>query len=214
MNSRRGAFTALELLAVIGICFMLFLVVAPALSRPHRPVGVKCLNNLKNLGLAFRIYAVDNGDRLPWQGLDEKGAIRVRYEADSSLYVRGVSYELSAPKIVICPTDTRKAITTNCNQVTRENLSYFVSADAAAQFPGSFMAGDRNITNENGRLPSGLSKMSTTHAGAAGWDRTMHKEQGNACMGDGSVQQLSAARLREQLRNTEQTLSEITVSVP
>jgi prepilin-type processing-associated H-X9-DG protein len=42
----------------------------------------------------------------------------------------------------------------------------------------------------------------------------MHKEMGNACMGDGSVQQLTAARLREQLRNTEQTLSEITISAP
>ena len=213
-NSRRGAFTALELLAVIAICFILFLVVAPALSRPHRPAHrIKCVNNLKNLGLAFRIYAVDNGDRFPWQDLDEKGAIRVRYEADPAVYVRAASNELSTPKIVICTTDTRK-VATNWNQFTRENLSFFISADAAQEFPGSFMAGDRNITNENGRLPAGFGKLSTKGTGAAGWDGTMHKEQGNVCMGDGSVQQLSRARLREQLRNTEQTLTEITISVP
>ena len=50
--------------------------------------------------------------------------------------------------------------------------------------------------------------------GPAGWDETIHKNQGNACMADGSVQQLSSARLREQLRNTGLTNNHIKLSIP
>jgi prepilin-type processing-associated H-X9-DG protein len=40
----------------------------------------------------------------------------------------------------------------------------------------------------------------------------MHKLQGNVAMGDGSVQQLSSARLRDQARNTG--LNELRLAVP
>ena len=51
-------------------------------------------------------------------------------------------------------------------------------------------------------MGSGDTTAMATRANGAGWDNNVHQNQGNACMGDGSVQQLSAARLREQLRNS------------
>lgn len=214
MKTRRCGFTVIELLAVVALGVLLYLIFAPALYRPRgRAPRSKCVNNLKNIGLAFRIYATDNADRFPWQHADTNGTIRVEYLADPAVYFLAVSNELSTPKIVVCPSDNRKEAT-NWSSLTRTNLSYFVSADASEEFPQSFLSGDRNITNQNGQLRPGLRKLSTLAGGEAGWDETIHKGQGNACMGDGSVQQLSTARLREQLRNTGQSLSNITLSIP
>ena len=37
------------------------------------------------------------------------------------------------------------------------------------------------------------------------WTKTMHRSQGNVLLADGSVQQFSSRRLREQLRGTGDT---------
>jgi hypothetical protein len=172
---------------------------------------IKCVNNLKNVGLAYRIYATDDNDRFPWEIPDQKGAIHINYLSDPTEYIRILSNELSTPKIVVCPQDDRKEAT-NWINFSRTNISYFISPDASESLPQSFLAGDRNITNINGRLLPGLRALSANHL--AGWDDTIHKSQGNACMGDGSVQQLSAARLRDQLRNTGLTNNHTKLSVP
>ncbi|MEK7810783.1 MAG: hypothetical protein AAB278_03080, partial [Pseudomonadota bacterium] len=36
----------------------------------------------------------------------------------------------------------------------------------------------------------------------AGWDNNLHQTQGDVCLGDGSVQQLSGTRAKEQLKNS------------
>ena len=207
------AFTIIELLVVLVIVIILLGMVIPMPSGHsyEKARRIKCVNNLKNVGLAFRIYANDSGGRFPWQIPGEKAEIQINYSTDPTTYMRAVTNELSIPKIVNCPSDKRE-VATNWSQFSRANMSYFITADASQTFPQSFLAGDRNITNENGQLLPGLHDLSTN--GPTGWDETIHKNQGNACMGDGSVQQLSGARLREQLRNTGQTNKYIKLSVP
>jgi prepilin-type N-terminal cleavage/methylation domain-containing protein/prepilin-type processing-associated H-X9-DG protein len=216
-HNSHAAFTLLELLVVLAIMLILVGMIMPPLSHPRAPAyRIKCVNNLKNIGLAFRIYATDNNDRFPWQlpdSIDATNGNRILYSSDPTTYILAVTNELSTPFIVKCRADTRTEAT-NWAQFSRENLSYFISPDSAEIFPQSFLAGDRNITNKNGRLPPGLHDLSTTDVAAVGWDETMHKNQGNACMGDGSVQQLSTARLREQLRITGQTNKSIKLSIP
>jgi type II secretory pathway pseudopilin PulG len=209
------AFTWVEMLVVIVIVVILVGMIIPA-GHPSEKAGrIKCVNDLKNVGLAFRIYATDHGERFPWEISGTNGAIHINYSPDPMTYILPITNELSIPKILQCPEDIRYTKTdwTNWNQFSRTNLSYFISPDASGTFPQSFMAGDRNITNEFGRLLPGLRGLSRTN-NMAGWDETTHKHQGNACMGDGSVQQLSSARLRDQLRNTGQTIKYIKLSVP
>jgi prepilin-type N-terminal cleavage/methylation domain-containing protein/prepilin-type processing-associated H-X9-DG protein len=66
IRARRGGFTLVELLVVIGIIALLISILLPSLGRAREQGNqLKCLNNLRQIGMAIVQYANANKGTLP-----------------------------------------------------------------------------------------------------------------------------------------------------
>jgi len=72
MNARsqkKSGFTLIELLVVIAIIAILAAMILPALAKAKQKAqGIQCINNLRQLTIAWILYSGDNNDRLALNG--------------------------------------------------------------------------------------------------------------------------------------------------
>ena len=208
MQPGRAAFTRIELLVVAGILLLLIALLFPALQKSGaRSVRIKCVSNIHNVGMSFRMFASSNGDRFPWETNTLSG-FAPNAEAQLLGIILSLTNELSTPKIIVCPADSRDE-PADWKTFSLENLSYFVGLTSETN-PKSFLFGDRNLTTNGTTLRRGRADISAPTE--LGWDRKQHRFEGNVVMADGSVQQLNAARTRNHWKDSGQT--NMTLLVP
>ncbi len=188
-------FSLKELTAVIGAAAILagllvFVLTHGNKQKPHisssqaEAQEITCVNNLKMCGLAFRMWAGDNGDQFPMAiSTRMGGTMEFKTGVDAFRHFQVMSNELSTPKILICPSDTRQAAA-DFTQFNNQNFSYFVALNASDKFPQRFLSGDRNITGP-AKPENGILKLRPGQTAA--WTETMHVNQGIVGLADGSV---------------------------
>ncbi len=119
-------FTSLLLLGVL----------LPALAKAKaRAQTIVCVNNLKQVGLASRVWANGHQDRFPFiTNTNQSGPLTAGEQAPPQEAVRVfrlLSNELGSPKILVCPADGFKRPATSFSTLSQANITYVLELGPA-----------------------------------------------------------------------------------
>jgi len=174
-------------LAVLAAVFL------PALLPPKRiPSGINCINNVKQVGLAFMMWTGDHNEKYPMEiSVADGGTMELAATGDVLTTFQIMSNELSTPKILFCPADTIHTITNIWGvNFTARNVSYFIGLDANTNRSQAFLSGDSNFAIGGVPVKSGLLELPTNAPIA--WTAARHKFGGSIGLADGSVGKLNS----------------------
>jgi hypothetical protein len=198
-TGRRGGFTKWDLL----ICVVAVTAVAGFLLMPRHGSGAKrnpCVSNLKQVGLAFRMWSNDHGEKFPMASSalsTNGGTMEFNLTGEVWRHFQILSNELNSPKVLACPEDKQRSRTADWRDFTNNShLSYFAGLDANETQPQSILSGDRNLTSATVKPVKGVLNLTTSDR--IEWTGDIHNQEGNLVLGDGSAHQFAGHNINRQ----------------
>ena len=186
--------TIVEVIAVMAVIALLAVAfIQPTImrlnrTRSHAP-RIDCMNNLKQIAICLRQWAIDHEDRWPPQvPVTNGGSMEFVALGTPVPFFVPMSNELCTPKALACPADTRQPAPDFIG-LTDQNVSYFLSADATTATPNAIIGGDRNLVVAGQAVKAGLFTLKTNLS--VSWARDLHNRCGNMLFADGHVETVS-----------------------
>ena len=204
-TGERG-WTLIEVAVVLAIAAIMTGVLLPRLTKARQVTeGTRCRNNLKNVGLAFRIFATDNGGKFPMELSFTNGGTAEWLSDPQQLWrvFAALSNELAIPILLHCREDSERtpaarwqsSLNAKAEPVFNSNqyLSYFLGLNARESDSSSILGGDRNLATNGSALPS--SRLLITTESEPRFTPEIHQGKGNLLFGDGHVERISDGNL-------------------
>ena len=218
--SNRSAFTRAELLATLGAIFLGAVILLPSFANTGtRSEQLGCLNNLRQIGIAFQAWGNEHDDQRPWFVLSEvtgnQGGTGGHPLMNNAWFQFTALSNHISPALLMDPGEIghnkRVARTWSSapgdsflNANFRDNaLSYMLGPHATIADAANILAADRNVFNNGlGGCSYGFTVFRvdrTTPSSFRGWTNGNHGSFGNVLLNDGRVEYTSSQRLHNIL---------------
>ena len=194
--------TLTEALVVVVMLAILAAIILPRLADAKRKASRPyCGNNVKQIILAFRIWANDHNDKFPMEISTANGGTKgLAATGDAFSTFQIMTNELNTPALLHCPVDTAHTRATAWRNFTAKNVDFFIGLDANSSRPQAILTGDDNFAIGGVPVKSGLLKVSTN--APISWTAERHQFHGNFGLVDGSATQADPKLLVRALIET------------
>ena len=133
VGNRDSAATMMAAAPVSGVAVAAAMVLPALAKAKERAQSISCMNNMKQICLAFRIWQGDQDYRFNFNISTNRGGTMELcdrgsdgYDRNSFRHFQVMSNELNTPKILVCPGDSSKHAALNFQDLLSSNVSYLV----------------------------------------------------------------------------------------